>query len=259
MITTTTSPVDVAELTRQVRQMYTDVAHDPRRGYHFELGRPLAERLGYDPAMLDGVPVGAIDSFAGVGNPVDADGLRAGERVLDLGSGSGTDAFYASLRVGPTGSVVGRDFTPAQLAKATHLRDRGSFTNVTFSEGAIEELPFEDATFDVVISNGVVNLSADKARVLAETARVLRPGGRLSFADIVSTEELPDEVVCNADLWAACIGGASQQDRYQEMIEAAGLTVESAQRNDYRFISDSATGATDEWGVKSVTYLARRR
>jgi arsenite methyltransferase len=257
-VTNPPATVDVTDLTRQVREMYTDVARHPEGAFHFEIGRGLAERLGYEPELLDAVPAEALDSFAGVGHPVGLADLAQGERVLDLGSGSGTDIFAAAVRVGPEGSVVGRDFTQAQLSKAEHLRVRDGFANVELSDGPIEALPFDDGSFDVVISNGVVNLSAHKGEVFAEAARVLRPGGRLVVADIVSGEQLPEMVVCNADLWAACIGGAAQQQTYQDLITAAGFDIVLGQHNDYAFLSDSATGATSTWDVKSVTLLALR-
>lgn len=255
---TTTPTVDVADLTSQVVQMYTDVAERPQGDYHFELGRDLAERLGYEPGVLDQIPTQAIESFAGVGNPFQLAGLVPGERVLDLGSGSGMDVFAAAVQVGPHGQVTGRDFTGPQLRKAERLRDASGFAQVAFSEGRIEELPFADESFDLVISNGVVNLSAEKRRVFAEAARVLRPGGRLVVTDIVAGAHLPESVVCNADLWAACIGGAAQEDDYQDMITDAGFTLVAGRRNDYDFVSDSAVGATSTFDVKSVTLLGFR-
>jgi SAM-dependent methyltransferase len=153
---------------------------------------------------------------------------------------------------------VGRDFTDAQLEKAERLRVEAGFGQVSLSKGSIESLPFEDGSFDVVISNGVVNLSAQKQDVFDEAARVIRPGGRLVVADIVSGVQLPETVVCKADLWAACIGGAAQQDDYQQMIADAGFTLVTGRRNQYDFVSDSALGATTSFDVKSVTLLAYR-
>lgn len=256
--TTAHTDVDVDVLTRQVKEMYTAVANEPDGDYHFELGHALAERLGYSPELLDRIPAEAIESFAGVGNPFELADVRPGERVLDLGSGSGMDVFAAAVLVGSHGRVVGRDFTASQLEKAERLRAEAGFEQVEFSNGTIEELPFEDGSFDVVISNGVVNLSAQKGRVFAEVARVLRHGGRLAVSDIVSGEQLPETVVCNADLWAACIGGAAQEDHYQDLITDAGLTLLAGRRNPYEFLSDSAQGATGNWDVKSVTLLASR-
>ncbi|MFW6049694.1 MAG: methyltransferase domain-containing protein [Myxococcota bacterium] len=255
--TATSSGVDEAELDRHVKQMYTDVATEPRGGYHFEVGRGIAERLGYDPRVLDQIPGAAVESFAGVGHHFDLAALGSGERVLDLGSGSGTDSFVAAVAVGPSGRVDGIDMTGAQLDKAERLRaEAGRFEHVRFHEGRIEELPFDEGSFDCVISNGVINLVADKQRVFDEAARVLRPGGRLALSDIVTRDHLPESVVCNATLWAACIGGAMQREDYQRAIEAAGLSVEVVKPNDYRFLSGQAERAAGKFGVQSVSLLA---
>lgn len=253
-----TTEVDVAELEAKVKDMYRAVAEQPHATYHFEMGRALAERLGYDPEVLDQVPQAAIESFAGVGHHFDLADLQPGEHVLDLGSGSGMDAFVAARAVGPTGRVTGVDMTPEQLAKAERLRVAGEFHQVVFTEGYIEDLPVEDGSIDVVISNGVINLAADKPRVFREMARVLRPGGRLAISDIVTRVQLSSSIVCNTDLWAACIGGAAQQDDYQQAIEDAGCRVELMKTNPYEFLSGSARGASDTYGVRSVSLLAHR-
>jgi ubiquinone/menaquinone biosynthesis C-methylase UbiE len=255
----TRSPVvDTKELEAKVRMMYEAVAEEPDGSYHFELGRGLALRLGYPAETLDMIPSPAVDSFAGVGYFFDLARLEAGERVLDLGSGSGMDVFFAAHFVGEKGSVTGIDMTPAQLAKAEALRIDGGYDHVSFLPGYIEDLPFADGEFDVAISNGVINLSAAKDKVFAEVARVLRPGGRLAIADIIAEVELPPSVVCNTDLWASCIGGAAQQDAYQEAIEAAGIRLELMKKNDYRFLSKQALDASDRYRVKSVSMLGRK-
>jgi arsenite methyltransferase len=252
--------VDHAELERHVKQMYTDVANHPEGEFHFEMGRPLTERLGYDPAVLDRVPAAAIASFAGVGHHFDLAALAPGERVLDLGSGSGTDSFVAALAVGPTGRVDGMDMTDAQREKAERLRDATpGFEHVYFHAGRIEALPFEDGTFDCVISNGVINLVADKQRVFDEAARVLKPGGRLALSDIVTSQHLPSSVVCDATLWAACIGGAMHREDYQRAIEGAGLSVAVMKRNEYRFVAGRADRSAQKFGVQSVSLLAHKR
>jgi arsenite methyltransferase len=250
--------VDTQELETKVRRMYSAVASDPNGDYHFELGRSLAERLGYRADVLDGLPGGAIESFAGVGYFFDLAELRPGESVVDLGSGSGMDVFFASVLVGPQGSVVGIDFTPEQLAKAGRLASAAGFDQVEFRAGRIERVPVEDASADCVISNGVINLSPEKDRVFAEAARVLRPGGRLAIADIVSEQQLKESIVCDADLWASCIGGAAQEDGYRRAIEAAGLRIEQIRQNPYQFISERARDASAKYGVKSVSLLARK-
>jgi arsenite methyltransferase len=249
--------VSRADLEAKVRAMYRDVAQNPRGGFHFEMGRVMAERLGYRSGDLDRIPSEAIDSFAGVGYYFHLLDDMEGARVLDLGSGSGMDSFLASQITGPTGTVIGLDMTDAQRAKAESLRRRFGVRNVTFVKGYIDDGPFEDGSFDVVVSNGVINLALNKPQVFREIARLLRPGGRLAIADIVTDVLLPDTISCNATLWAACIGGAWQVERYRQAIEDAGLRIVAYQVNDqYRFLSDNAQGATKRFGVKSVSLRA---
>ena len=249
--------VNAKELEAKVKEMYREVAQNPHGEFHFEMGRVMAERLGYAPADLDRVPSPAIDSFAGVGHFFHLADLKPGETVVDLGSGSGMDTFVAALKVGRSGRVIGVDMTDEQLGKAERLRKDRDFANVTYRKGYIEETGVESGSVDCVISNGVINLAPDKTRVFREAARLLKKGGRLAIADIVTDQALPDTVVCNADLWAACIGGAAQRDAYRREIEAAGLEVVDVQDNiQYQFISDRAQGATKRYGVKSVSILA---
>jgi arsenite methyltransferase len=250
--------VDTTELTEKVRRMYRAVATEPDGEYHFELGRSLAERLGYPADVLDRVPAGAIASFAGVGYFFDLAELREGESVADLGSGSGMDAFFAATRVGAAGRVIGVDFTSEQIAKARLLAGDHGFDRVEFREGRIERPPLEDGSVDCVISNGVINLSPEKEPVFGEAARMLRRGGRLAIADIVSEQQLKESIVCDADLWASCIGGAAQEDGYNDAIEAAGLRIEEIRRNPYEFISGRARAASAKYGVKSISLLARK-
>jgi len=248
--------LDTEELRVKVQQMYRLVAEQPKATFHFEMGRELARRLGYPGELLDAVPEGAVDSFAGVGYFFDLAGLRDGEWVIDLGSGSGMDAFVSARLVGAAGRVVGVDFTAEQLAKARMLAARAKLEHVEFREGRIEHLPVSDASVDCAISNGVINLSPDKPRVFAETARVLRPGGRLAIADIVTEQQLGDAIVGNADLWASCIGGAAQRDVYLDAIERAGLQVKTVRQNPYEFISGQARSASATYGVTSISLLA---
>jgi ubiquinone/menaquinone biosynthesis C-methylase UbiE len=250
------APVHPDELARKVQQLYRLVAERPQDTYHFELGRPLALRLGYVPNLLDQLPAGAVESFAGVGYFFDLARLTDGEIVLDLGSGSGMDACYAAHYVGGAGHVTGIDFTPAQLDKARRLAADARLDNVTFHEGRIEHLPMADASVDCVISNGVINLSHDKPRVFAEAARVLRPGGRLAIADIVTERQLTEAIVCNADLWASCIGGATQQDDYRAAVENAGLHITEVRTNPYEFLSGQAREASGAYGLTSISLIA---
>ena len=250
--------VDVGQLEREVKQVYRSVATHPEEDRHFEMGRQLAERLGYRSADLDRVPDGALESFAGVGYHLDGADFEPGNVVVDLGSGSGTDAFIAAGYVGESGRVVGIDMTHEQIDKARAHRDAGGFESVTFEHGYIESLPFDADSADVVISNGVINLSADKPAVFAEASRILRSDGRLAVADIVSEEPMPTSITSNADLWAACIGGAMQVDRYRELIEESGFRIESMTENpEYEFRSKQAADACEKYGVKSISLAAR--
>jgi SAM-dependent methyltransferase len=258
-MSTAARTLDTQELEQRVKQMYQEVALEPQREFHFETGRALAERLGYPPENLDRIPAAAIDSFAGVGHFLDLAQIAPGETVLDLGSGSGMDSFLASLAAGRDGRVIGVDMTDEQLAKAARLAAEAGVENTEFLQGYIEDPPIEAASVDCVISNGVINLSPDKAAVFAAVAKALRPGGRLALADIVSTEQLPEGVTCDASLWAACIGGAMQRDGYREAIEAAGFEIVEWRENEqYRFVSERADNAVRKYGVTSISLLARR-
>lgn len=258
-MSTAARTLDTQELEQRVKQMYQEVALEPQREFHFETGRALAERLGYATGDLDRIPAAAIDSFAGVGHFLDLADIAPGETVLDLGSGSGMDSFLAALAAGDDGHVIGVDMTDEQLAKAARLAAEAGIANAEFRQGYIEDPPVEAASVDCVISNGVINLSPDKAAVFAAVANVLRPGGRLALADIVSTAQLPEGVTCDASLWAACIGGAMQRDGYREAIEGAGLQVVEWRENEqYRFVSERADTAVRKYGVSSISLLARR-
>jgi arsenite methyltransferase len=248
---------DPKELEAKVKSMYRDVAENPHGEFHFEMGRALAERLGYPPTDLDRIPAEAIESFAGVGYFFHLADIKPGETLVDLGSGSGMDTFIAALKVGAKGKVIGIDMTDEQRAKAERLRDDADFGAIRYIKGYIESVPLPDAMADVVISNGVINLATDKAKVFAEAARLLKQGGRLALSDIVTEARLPESIVCNSTLWAACIGGAAQQEKYRSQVEGAGLRVEKIEDNPaYQFISDNAKGASKKFGVKSVSLLA---
>lgn len=256
---TTLTTFDPKELESKVKAMYRSVAENPHGDFHFEMGRAMAERLGYPPADLDRLPLEAIESFAGVGYYFHLANIQPSDTVLDLGSGSGMDTFIAALKVGPNGRVIGVDMTDEQRAKAERLRDRDGFSNVTYVKGYIEKVPQKDSTVDVVISNGVINLAVDKLAVFREVARLLRSGGRLAISDIVTEVQLPETIVCNSTLWAACIGGAAQQDSYYRQIEVAGLRVLKVEDNpQYQFISDNAKGASKKFGVKSISLVAQK-
>jgi arsenite methyltransferase len=193
--------VDVDTLRTQVRDKYRDVANDPHGTHHFHTGRPLATRLGYDQAVVASLPDRAVESFAGVGNPFSLRRLEPGERVVDVGSGAGFDSFIATTQVGPTGRVIGIDMTLEMLTKSRDTAGQLEFDHIEFREGFAETMPVENGWADVVISNGVINLCADKQAVFAEIFRVLRPGGVLQFADIANGRPVPIEAMRDVDLW----------------------------------------------------------
>lgn len=251
--------LDTAALEQKVKAMYRAVALEPQGEFHFEMGRTMAQRLGYAPADLDAIPAESIESFAGVGYYFDLARLKVGEKVVDLGSGSGMDTFVAALKVGATGGVTGIDMTDEQLAKAERLRAAAGFGNVSYRKAYIQATGLAGGAYDCVISNGVINLAPDKREVFAEAARLLKPGGRLALADIVTGVQLPEGITCDATLWAACIGGAMQVDGYVAAIEGAGLRVLELRDNpQYQFISSNAQGAARKFGVKSVSLVAVR-
>ena len=201
-MTVTASKVDRNRLRRQISEKYTDVALDPAQGFHFHTGRPLADMLGYDPADVDRLPRGTIDSFAGTGNPFSMGKLRAGEVVLDIGCGAGFDTLQAAAQVAPGGRVIAVDMTEAMRDKTRGGAAELGLTNVDVREGFMEDLPVDDASVDVVISNGVINLTPDKVGVMRELFRVLKPGGRFQIGDIIVHKEVPQDAKDDIDLWS---------------------------------------------------------
>ncbi len=193
--------VDVDRLRGEVRDKYRAVADDPTAKYHFHTGRAHALRLGYRTSPLDQLPEAACEAFAGVANPFHWDVPKAGERVIDLGSGAGMDSFLAATWVGSEGRVIGVDMTPEMLARSKDMAAVLSLDNVEFREGLIEKCPVEDGWADVVISNGVINLCPDKLGVYREIHRVLRPGGRMMIADICVQKPVPAGALRDIDLW----------------------------------------------------------
>jgi arsenite methyltransferase len=192
---------DGATLRAHVRDKYRQVAAEPEGQYHFHTGRRLAARLGYDPADLDALPERAVESFAGVANPFSLRCLDTGEQVVDVGSGAGFDSFVAAGQVGSSGHVIGVDMTPEMLDKAQATAALLELDHVEFRDGLAEALPVDDGWADVVVSNGVINLCADKRAVFAEIRRVLKPGGWLQFADIANGRPVPPEALRDVDLW----------------------------------------------------------
>ncbi|MBA3567528.1 MAG: methyltransferase domain-containing protein [Actinobacteria bacterium] len=192
--------VDVEVLKREIKKTYASVSQEPQRDFVFPTGRAWAEDLDY-PAELARVPEGAVESFAGVANPFSLGRLKPGEQVLDLGCGAGTDSLIAAQMVGSEGSVAGIDMTAEMLEKARAAAVELGAENVEFVEGEVERLPFADMSFDVVISNGVIDLVPDKDAVFSEIHRVLRPGGRIQIADVTIQQPVSDEGKRDIDLW----------------------------------------------------------
>src|SRR4051812_25194932 len=193
--------IDVDLLKSEIKKTYSSVSEEPGRDFIFPTGRAWAEDLGY-PAELANVPESAVESFAGVANPWTTGRVASGERVLDLGSGAGTDSLVAAQMVGSRGRVTGIDMTAAMLVKARSAATAMGVHNVEFVEGEAERLPFSDASFDVVISNGVIDLVPDKDAVFAELYRVLAPGGRMQIADVTIQNPVSEEGRRKIDLWS---------------------------------------------------------
>jgi len=194
--------VDAEALRCQISDKYTEVAKTPEKGFHFHTGKPLALMLGYPEEVVDSLPAGTVDSFAGMGNPFSMGDLRFGETVLDIGCGAGFDSFIASGQVGESGRVISIDMTPAMLEKAAAGAREAGLGNIEFREGLVESLAVPDGSIDVVISNGVINLCPDKMMVMQEVNRVLKPGGRIQIADIVVHKEVPQDAKDDIDLWS---------------------------------------------------------
>jgi arsenite methyltransferase len=194
--------VDRDELRRRISEKYRDVAMNPEMGFHFHTGRPLTQMLGYPPEVVDRLPSGTVDSFAGTGNPFLFGDLRAGEVVVDIGCGAGLDTLIAAQQVGSSGRVIAVDMTPEMLRKTEAGAGQLGLTNVEAREGHAERLPVEEASADVVISNGVVNLCPDKQAVFRELYRVLKPGGRIQIGDILVHKEVPQSAKDDIELWS---------------------------------------------------------
>jgi arsenite methyltransferase len=244
-----------------VRAMYTAVATRPEETYHFPTGRSACEYVGYPAAQLDRIVPSALESFAGVGYPFAGGGIREGDTVLDIGSGSGTDVLLAALLTGPAGRVIGLDMTEAMRRKCRDNAERMALTNVEVLDGNAESIPLPDASVDVVTSNGVINLVPDKAAALREIFRVLRPGGRVQIADIV-VRDLPSEA-CRAQpqLWAECIVGATTEQDYLDSFRAAGFG-DVARLHELDYFAASTSASTRKtaagFGAHSIVLVAAR-
>ncbi len=193
--------VDSDALRAQVTEKYTEIANEPEKGAHFHTGKSLAMMVGYPESIIDSLPAGTVESFAGTGNPFSMGELKPGETVLDLGCGAGFDSLIAARQVGASGRVISIDMTPAMLDKARVGASEAGLSNVEFHEVYAESLPVQDKSVDVVISNGVINLCPDKMAVFGEINRVLKPGGRIQLGDMVVHKAVPDDAKADIDLW----------------------------------------------------------
>ena len=214
---------DREHILEAVRLMYTEVATEPDKGFHFPTGRPACEFVGYPDEQLDAISARAVESFAGVGYPFAVNAVHKGDHVLDIGSGSGTDVLIAARLAGPEGKVYGLDMTQAMRNKLRKNVDEMGVSNVTLIAGNAEEIPLPDAAVDVVTSNGVLNLVPDKERAFSEIYRVLRPGGRVQIADIVVGKPVSEQCRQDPELWAECIVGALLEEEYLDMFQQLGF------------------------------------
>lgn len=248
-------------ITEAVKNLYTEVATRPDKEYHFPLGLEAVQFVGYPDEEIRKLPPTAVESFAGVGYPFATNSIQAGDTVLDIGSGSGTDVLYASLRTGPKGTVFGLDITPAMIAKARANIEKMGAKNVTILEGEATKIPRPDGSIDVVTSNGVLNLVPDKPAAFMEIFRVLKHGGRLQLADIVVQEDVGAVCGINPQLWADCIGGAAVESEYMKTIGRAGFEeLRVVKRMDYfsRSNSESTKRITKTFGAESIVLAARK-
>jgi arsenite methyltransferase len=244
-----------------VQDMYTAVAVSPERPFHFPVGRDACLQVGYSAELLEGLPVEALRSFAGVGCPYRADVIRAGDTVLDVGAGAGTDTLIASRLVGSRGKVFALDITPAMVRKLRELVTRCGIVNVEVIEGSAEEIPLPAGSVDVVTSNGMLNLVPDKGRAVAEMFRVLRPGGQVQVADIVIRQPVTRDCATDPKLWAECVVGASIDEDYLAMFGDAGFEGVTVLR-DYDYFSLSPSGETRQiarrFGAHAIEIAMRR-
>lgn len=235
--------LDKSQVANAVRDMYHEVAVSPGKPFHFPVGYDSCLNLGYLQKDIDALPVSAVESFAGVGYPFLADVIAPGDTVVDIGAGSGVDTLIAGFRTGQEGQVYGIDITPAMIEKARENIEKAGFDNIRIIESEADAIPLDEASVDVVTSNGVLNLVPDKAQAFREIFRILKPGGRIQIADIVLSKPVPAKSKSNAQLWAECIVGAEPVHEYLDIIRSAGFKdVNVIDRLDY--FKDSSNEST---------------
>lgn len=260
-MSTSSVNLDQDLLFNAVQEMYEDVAACPTKEFHFPTGRESCLHLGYPEEELDAIPATAVESFAGVGYPFLADIIKPGDTVVDIGSGSGVDILIAALKTGSGGRVYGIDMTPAMIAKAEENIARAGKINVEIIEGRADELPLDDASADVITSNGVFNLVPDKIKAFREVYRILKPGGRIQISDIVLTKPVSGKSKSNARLWAECIVGAEPVGEYLDLFRSAGFDkVTIIDRLDYfaRSSNEDTKKAAKGLGAHTIVLTGRK-
>ena len=259
---TPTLILDEISVLDAVQEMYEDVAACPTKEFHFPTGRNACLYVGYPEAEIDAIPATAVESFAGVGYPFLADVIQPGDTVVDIGSGSGVDVLVAARKAGSSGHVYGIDMTPAMISKAEKNVRKAGADHVRILEGRADDLPLEDASVDVVTSNGVLNLVPDKQKAFREIHRILKPGGRLQISDIVLSKPVSDTSKANPQLWAECIVGAVPEGDYLALARTAGFdTVVAIDRLDYfaRSANEGTRKAAKDLGAHTIILTARKR
>lgn len=257
-----TTQFDQSLVFNAVQEMYEDVASCPTKEFHFPTGRSSCLHLGYPEEELNAIPETAVESFAGVGYPFLADVIKKGDTVVDIGSGSGADALIAGLKTGPSGQVLGIDMTPAMIEKAEANIKKAGTNHVRIIEGKADNLPLEDASADVVTSNGVFNLVPDKEKAFQEVYRTLKPGGFIQISDIVLSKAVSDKSKANPQLWAECIVGAEPVEVYLGLIRGAGFqNVTVIDRLDYfaRSSNESTKKAAKGLGAHTVVLSGQKK
>lgn len=261
LMTTTTVKLDQSQVLNAVKDMYADVAISPDKPFHFPTGLNSCRFLGYPEEELEAVPESAIESFAGVGYPFLADVIQPGDTVVDVGSGSGVDVMIAAQKTGESGQVFGIDMTPEMITKAGENIQKAGVSHIRIIEGQADNLPLEDASVDVVTSNGVINLVPRKEQAFREIHRILKPGGRIQLADIVLSKPVGEKSKSNAQLWAECIVGAEPAQEYVDLIRTAGFeNVSVIDRLDYfdRSSNEGTKKAAKGLGAHTVVLTGQK-
>ncbi len=259
---TSTLTLDTDSILDAVEHMYDEVATCPTRGFHFPTGRPAAEYVGYPSDELDSIPPSAVESFAGVGFPFLGKGIREGDTVVDVGSGSGVDLLVAARRTGASGRVIGVDMTPSMIEKAGANLQEAGVTHGWIVEGNAEAIPLDDSVADVVTSNGVINLVPNKLKAFREIHRILKPGGLIQIADIVLTKPVSAASKANSALWAECVVGAEPEHAYLDLVREAGFEdVLVIDRLDYfaRSENEGTRKAAGDLGAHTIVLTGRKR